>query len=339
MTSDSMNDPPPPPEGVRFDWWAVPERVRSLVDGFLGSPVVEAISQPTGFSPGVAARARCADGRRVFVKAVSAQLNPDTPDMHRREARIVAQLPESAPVPRLLWSHDENADASGSADGDGWVVLLFEDVDGKHPEQPWRADERERVLRELFRLSKSLTPSPLSLKEADSPADVYREDHRGWQLILNGPEELRRQLAGLDTWAASHLSELAQIEATAPSAVEGNTLLQHDVRADNMRLTPEKVWFFDWPSARVGAAWDDFVGFLPSVHMQGGPPPEELIVRHPAYAAADPEAVTAAVTAVAGYFTQRSLLPPPRGIPTVRAFQAAQGVVARDWIRQRTGWK
>jgi len=44
------------------------------------------------------------------------------------------------------------------------------------------------------------------------------------------------------------------------------------------------------------------------------------------------------VAAIAGYFTRQSLQPPPPGLPTVRAFQAAQGVVARDWLALRTGW-
>ena len=44
------------------------------------------------------------------------------------------------------------------------------------------------------------------------------------------------------------------------------------------------------------------------------------------------------VAAIAGYFTWGALQPAPPGIPTVRAFQAAQGVVARAWLAQRTSW-
>jgi hypothetical protein len=75
------------------------------------------------------------------------------------------------------------------------------------------------------------------------------------------------------------------------------------------------------------------------VTMQGGPPPEEVIARHPACPLADPDAITAAVAALAGYFTHRALQPPPPGLPTLRAFQEAQGAVAREWLAQRTGWR
>jgi hypothetical protein len=82
----------------------------------------------------------------------------------------------------------------------------------------------------------------------------------------------------------------------------------------------------------------DLVFFAPSVDLEGGPDPESLLMRHPAARAAEGTAVSAVVAAVAGYFTQRSLLPPPPGLPTVRAFQAAQGEVARRWLAERTGW-
>jgi thiamine kinase-like enzyme len=132
---------------------------------------------------------------------------------------------------------------------------------------------------------------------------------------------------------------LADLELSAIAAVTGETLLHFDVRADNVLLTDDRVWFVDWPHASVGAAWVDVVCFAPSVTMQGGPPPEEVIARHPACRTADPSAITATVAAVAGYFTHRALQPPPPGLPTVRAFQAAQGLVARRWLAQRTGWR
>jgi hypothetical protein len=48
----------------------------------------------------------------------------------------------------------------------------------------------------------------------------------------------------------------------------------------------------------------------------------------------DPEALLPVVTAVAGYLTERGRLPDPPGLPTLRAFQRAQGAVARAWLRR-----
>ena len=133
----------------------------------MGSPVVSAESQPAGFSPGVAARLRTAAGRRVFAKAAGPEPNPLTPTVHRREARVAAALPEEAPVPRLLWSHDEGEG--------GWIVLVFEDVEGRNPAVPWRAEELDKTLEALAALSELLTPSPLP------PDTVGAAD--GWSVV------------------------------------------------------------------------------------------------------------------------------------------------------------
>jgi hypothetical protein len=33
-----------------------------------------------------------------------------------------------------------------------------------------------------------------------------------------------------------------------------------------------------------------------------------------------------------------ALTPAPPGLPTLRSFQLGQGLVAREWLRRRTGW-
>jgi hypothetical protein len=50
---------------------------------------------------------------------------------------------------------------------------------------------------------------------------------------------------------------------------------------------------------------------------------------------ADPDEITAVLAGVAGYFVDAARQPPPPGLPTVRAFRAAQGQVVPDWLRQR----
>jgi aminoglycoside phosphotransferase (APT) family kinase protein len=313
----------PPAAGVRPAWRQVPDRVRDAVETRLGSPVVSATSQAGGFSPGVAARLRTADGQRVFAKIVGPEPNESAPRFHRREARVVAGMPEHVPAPRLLWSIDEG--------DEGWVALIFEDVEGRNPAVPWREDELDRVVDALARLATDLTPAPPALNWVGSAS--------GWGVAhLNGWSRLQAASADLlDRWSLAHLDRLAELEADAPASVAGETLLHLDVRADNLLLAADRVWIVDWPHARIGAAWVDLVFFAPSVAMQGGPSPEALLARHPAARTADPAAITAAVAAVAGFFTWQATLLPPPGLPTLRAFQAAQGRVARRWLAERTG--
>jgi len=299
--------------------------VRRAVEEQLGESVVAASSSPGGFSPGVAARLRTSGGRRVFVKAIGPEPNPDSPAAHRREAEVVRMLPPEAPVPRLLWSHDEGED--------GWVILLFEHVDGRSPTEPWRPGELDLALDAIAALAELLTPSPLEVRTVGGVD--------GWSVIAGGHwgKLARERPAGLDGWSARNLDRLAGLEAGAPKAAAGETLLHLDLRADNLLLTPDRVVVVDWPHARVGAAWVDLLFFAPSVAMQGGPPPEDLLERYPYAGYAEEDAITAVVCAIAGFFAREGLQPAPPGLPTLRAFQAAQGEVARSWLARRTGWR
>ncbi len=222
-------------------------------------------------------------------------------------------------MPRLVWSYD-----------DEWVVLAFERVEGREPAQPWRADELERVLETAARLERRLTPSPVATKPL---GEVLLEGINSWHLVRGDPP------AGVDDWSLRHLDELVALEAEVVDAVVGDTLVHFDIRADNILVTDDgRVYFVDWPHAHVGAAWVDAVAFAPSVAMQGGPDPEHVLARWPGASDADPAPVNAALASVAGFFTHRSLLPAAPGLPTLRPFQAAQGEVARRWLRERTGW-
>ncbi len=345
----------------RVPWVDLPASVRDWAERSLGSPVAAAASQPGGFSPGAACRLRLADGRRAFLKAVSASANPHSPGMHRREGAVAAALPPDVPAPALLGQYD---------DGE-WVALLFADVDGVPPAEPWQLPQLGQVLDAMAELHRVCTPSPV--ERVPSVADYLAEDLSGWRKFAalgpaspqpDGPADPHRDgpagsyqdghggphqdrpaglhpdlLAGLDGWSARHLDRLAELESRWPAAAAGTTLLHSDVRADNMLITDEGVVFVDWPHACLGVPWFDVVAFAPSVAMQGGPDPE-WVLRHAGSAdGADPDAVTAVVAAVAGYFTRQALLPDPPGLPTVRAFQAAQGEPARAWLRRRTGWR
>ncbi|WP_093782199.1 aminoglycoside phosphotransferase family protein [Actinacidiphila guanduensis] len=315
----------PAAAGVRLEWWAVPLAVRSEVEAALGSPVESAVTQTGGFSPGVAARVRLADGRRVFIKAVGPEPNPEAPGIHRAEARITAALPGAAPVPSLLTALDL----------DGWVVLVLEDVDGKMPAQPWQPDELRRVLAAAADLSVLLDPSPV---EAPPVADRLGASFQGWRRLAAASAAGTDDLAWLGPWARRNLGRLADREAGWTAAAAGSALVHGDLRADNILLTEDRVVVVDWPWAAVGAAWFDVVAMGPSVVMQGTPDAVRLLDRHLHAQGAAPEDVTTVLIAAAGFFLHQSVQPPPPGLPTVRSFQRAQGEAALPWIRARTGW-
>jgi aminoglycoside phosphotransferase (APT) family kinase protein len=307
-------------QGVRLPYDEAPAELRAWVDATLGSPVVAAVTQPGGFSPGVAARVRCADGTLAFCKAVGDAANADSPQMHRAEARNTAALPPLAPAPKLISSYDDGT----------WVALLLEDVDGHHPAQPWQPAELARVVAAIDELAALLTPCPVAVADV---AEGWQDEFTNWRLLVEEP------LPGLDDWSLRHLDELAGLESQWGQAATGDTLLHMDLRADNLLVTDDRVWVVDWPWAVRGHPLLDLIAFAPSVTMQGGPEPGELLRLSRTGRAGDRDRLLPLVAVVAGYFARRALLPPPPGLPTVRAFQAAQGEVTMRWLASLTGWR
>lgn len=315
-----MTAQPPPAASPRLPWIRLPPRIPAALEAWAGAPIAAVTPVVGGFSPGVAARLTFGNGRRVFVKGLSPEQNPDAPDAFRREAAIARRLPASVPSPRLLWEYDEGPD--------GWVMLVFEEVDGWMPSAPWKPDELDRVVTAMIQLFATLTPPPI---EAPSASDQFADGIRGWIWLYDDPP------SDLDPWARERLDLLAELESRAPDAARGHTLLHFDLRADNILLTRDRAYVVDWPHAAIGAAWIDLVGFLPSMAMQGGPPVEDVFQRHPAAREADPADVNAVIASITGYFLHRASLQPPPGLPTLRDFQRAQGIEGLRWLRERLG--
>jgi Ser/Thr protein kinase RdoA (MazF antagonist) len=306
--------------GVHLPWARVPRVVQDWAADLVGEPPDAVRDLAGGFSPG-AASILSWRSRAVFVKAVGPELNPESPSFHRREAVVTAALPSSRVFPHLIDTYD---------DGD-WVALAFDAVEGRQPRCPWDPAEFDTVAGALAAMHEALTPSPAP--ELESLAVRAQTLFGGWaSMVGSGPP------AGLDAWACRHLDRLAQLESDWARACDGSTLVHGDVRADNVLMVGEAVVFVDWPHGAVGNPAFDVVSWAPSVSLEGGPVPEELLARYERDRALDDDAVTILLAAITGFFVSRSFQPSPPGLPTLRRFQSDQGAVALEWIRRRTGW-
>jgi hypothetical protein len=297
--------------GTRIGWRDEPPHVQAAVQEIIGGEVVSAHSQSGGFSPGTADRVVTATGRRAFVKAVSPTQNERSVLLARREAAIAVALPADAPAPRLLGSYD---------DGD-WVALVFADIEGRHPRTPWVDPELDATVAALHDLALALTPSPLA--GVPTAAEHLRSDFAGWHnLAADQPPDL-------DPWAAAHLAELRAAADRGLAAIgTGHTLVHCDIRADNLLVRPDgSIVIVDWPWACTGPAWLDTVLLGLNVLVHGGSPDR-------AFAGVDPAVCVDVLAGLAGYFLDVGRSPDPPGLPTVRAFQRAQGNALLPWLRE-----
>lgn len=302
------------PVSTRIGWLHLPAPVRARVHGIVGGgPVVEAVTQPGGFSPGTADRVRTADGRRAFVKAVSPALNERSAELARWEIRASASLPRTAPVPGLL----------GAFDDDDWVVLVFEDVDGAQPRTPWSKTDLDAALTALDELAAAATPTPVG--DLPTTAERLTDHFGGWERLAADPP------ADLDPWLAARLPELrAAARRSLTALATGDTLAHCDIRADNMlvRHADGRVVIVDWPWAAVGPAWVDRLLLGIDVRVTGGDPA-------PVFDPLDPAVVTDFLAGACGLFEYAYRQPPPPAIPTIRDFQRRQAEALRSWLRER----
>jgi hypothetical protein len=304
----------------KLEWGELPERVRSAVEDFLGATVASSETQLGGFSPGVAAKVRTTRGRTAFVKSMSSASSMWDANANRREIVHTRALQGNPRIPRLLDSFEE----------DGWVTLIYEIVEGKHPDLPWREDELNLVLSEIVELSASLTPCPHA--ELFSPmAESDRSMFCGWaNLAREAPA--RSELH--DPWIEANLGSLVRLEADWPKAAQGSSLVHTDLRADQILIANDHAVFLDWPHARIGAPWIDPLFMFPSVVLQGGPSMASLIQRSALARVRRSELLSMAI-ALAGFFLWNSLQPPPPRLVTLRSFQRRQGDVVLSWLRDQ----
>lgn len=305
---------------MRITWADLPDPVRAWVADEVGE-VLDVRPQQGGFSPGTADRVR---GRRgsAFVKAAGEQLNPHTPGLIAREATVLEQLPRYAGAPVLLASLDEGIE------GERWVALLVEDIDGRHPRTPWEQEEVGATLRALEALADRPLPETVQLPRLD--VDLAG-DLSCWPDLLADPPE------DLDPWASERLDLLADLAAEAPRRLHGEHLVHNDIRADNLLVDDAgAVRVVDWPWACRGAAWFDTLNLLLNLRLLGGPEPTAYEGRLSDLGATRND-VDSVLAALCGFFLHTGRLPPPPGLPTVRAFQQAHGRATLAWLRERLG--
>lgn len=313
----------------RLLWHQLPPAVQAEVGRIAGGgTVTDAQNCPGGFSPGLACRVRLDDrqrpddrrpldnGRRLFVKAMDCDAWPGEAATYRAEAAITAALPESVPAPRL----------HGTFDDGRWIVLVFEDVDGHEPSQPWTTEDLRRVVPALKQMSAALTPSPIA-----APAGHPRLG--GWAELAADAGCLAN-LASLSPWAAKYLDRLIELEQRGlTAAATGNTLLHCDVYAHNILLTPERVVFVDWPHARIGNPLVDLVVLLSSAAADGIDP--EPFAIDGINGMNGMNGLDGILAANAGFLLAGGLSEPWPGLEAITTMKLHLGTGALTWLQRR----
>ena len=293
--------------------------VRARLEYGLGARVVEARSQGSGFTPGFASRLWLADGRRVFVKAADGR-RKWLIESYREEAAKLGLLPAMVPAPRLQQVIDEPL---GDED---WVLLVFDDVEGRPPGRPWSPAEARTALRTAVGLAEALTPPPTGWAWG-TLADVLYDGPPDWDRLRDRPG-----------WR-DHVDDLVTLAERRTELLVGNTLTHADLRDDNLIVAADgTVWVCDWNWPSVGPRWADAVSVAISMYGDGLDA-EALLAETGLVDERDRQAVDCLLAALIGYCLLWSATPFSPTSPYLRAHQAWYAEAAGAWLRQRRGWR
>jgi hypothetical protein len=238
------------------------------------------------------------DGRRVFVKAAKGS---HTARWLRREAEVYAHLRGSF-IAELIAFEDDPVEP----------LLVLEDLSGADWDVRWDAARIAAVRAALGAIAGSPPPP-------DTP--TVREvlsDFGRWETVGTDPRPFLSTGIRSRDWLDRALPILKAAADSAP--LDGDDLLHLDVRSDNLCFRDGTVVLVDWNWSCIGRADFDVAAWLPSLALEGGPPPWEVLPHAGEYAAF-----------LAGFWAAVVGLPPPPTAPTVREGQRRQLEIALAW--------
>ncbi len=244
--------------------------IRERLERALGQPAKEWVRPDTGLSAAFRSSITLDDGNRVFVKAAT---DEQTERWLRTEYLALRHVPERFVPEVVAW-----LDEPGS-----YPILVVDDLGrahwpASHQGVDWREGDIDRVLAAVVDLSRVRAP------------DVFLPSQRApalWTaLVREGPD--RDAFLHLGLCSATWLSRAAAVIVDAEACLDGSgdRVVHGDLRSDNICIEPERVVFVDWSDVSRGHADQNLALLLPTLHLEGGPPPYDVMPDGGGWAAA-----------------------------------------------------
>ncbi|MBG6136524.1 phosphotransferase family protein [Longispora fulva] len=264
----------------RTDWTDLPGSVRDAITARTG-PVTSGTTAAEGLNSQIAAFLTLESGDTIFVKGL--RLDHRGVITQRREAAINPYVLQVSP--RMLWQ----------VDVDGWDLLGFEYVQGRHADYTPGSADLPGVIEVMNTLGGLPCPELPELKHAPQRWASYAAD----------PDDL--------------------------ALFEGDTLLHTDFNPVNILIgTDDAAWIIDWAWPTRGAAWIDPACFVLRL-LEAGHTPEQaeaIAAQIPAWKAAPDRALDAFAAASVRQWDEIAANDPAD-------WKQCMVAVVRDWAQWR----
>lgn len=256
---------------------------------------------------------RLADGRRVFVKAVSAEVRVHNHRMIAQESAILDVLPPAVPAPDRLATVEHGP----------WIAMATTWAPGTTP-KVWTDASIEAVAAACRTVNEQRAPSALP------PVAERIFDFDGWERLL--------ALGTLDDWEATYARLAALIAADWKHWTSGESLVHRDLRLDNTTVDANAAVLLDWAYASAGAPWIDLAQMAADIvatgHVLGAEVATDRAYRQ--LGCLPPEA-SRFVVALTGMWTIRAATIPDTVMPDISAWRRERAAALRPLVTRLIG--
>lgn len=258
-----------------------------------------------GYTPAERWQVTFGDGTTAFAKLGS---TPATAEWLRAEHAVYGNV-SGRFMPAVI-GYDEHPERP---------LLLLEDLSEATWPPPWGAGQVERLLERM----REVAATPLArgvLPELESDRGRFA----GWLHVERDPAPFLALGLCSEAWLEAALPSLLMAQDLA--LLGGTELVHGDLRSDNLCFTGERVVLVDWNAARRGNGAYDLAALAPSLRLEGGPLPDELVPGEGALG-----------VLVCGFFAANAGLRASPEAPGVREIQQRQLRIALPWAARVLG--
>jgi hypothetical protein len=236
-----------------------PQYLRDFVEDAIGKKSSEWKKPDCGLSPALRFSVALEDKSRVFVKAAT---DEQTEQWLRTEYLVLSSIREKFMPYVVDW-----LDKPGTR-----PVLITQDLShaywpASHAGVVWRDGDFDLLFKGIKKLSSFGAPPLLPTFQNRSTSL--------WAEIADNAEGFLNLKLCSERWFRDSIDAL--IEAEKKTDKTGDRLVHGDIRSDNICFVDSQILFVDWSHAGRGNRFHDLGRLLPSLHLEGGPVPYQVM--------------------------------------------------------------
>lgn len=236
-----------------------PSYLLDIVEDIMGKKATRWTVPDCGLSSALRFSVQLEDNSKVFVKAAT---DEDTEQWLRTEHLVLSSAQKEFMPSVLDWIDEPGIHP----------VLISQDLShaywpASHSGVVWRDGDIDLLLGGIRELSLQTAPPGLP--------DLQNRHTSIWEQIAGNPKTLLQLKLCSKEWLERSIDTL--IEAERDLDITGRCLVHGDIRSDNVCFLGSRVIFVDWSHAAKGYGLHDLAGVLPTLYLEGGAAPYQIM--------------------------------------------------------------